>query len=414
MQRQNRNPKRPVRRLIKKNGHSNVIRTTISSLRDRYWRDLGNTLVNLSWLWTLFCLTACFMLSWTMFATVWMLIGTSNSDNFVNNTTPCLVGIEGFTGYMMFSIETQQTIGYGGRYITNNCPEGTFLISLQMILSGAICGGMVCIVNAKLVRPIQRFSKHLFSKKAVINLRDGELCLIFRIRDDNMRYAIGTTINAYLVQSRVEEPFLKSVTLEPFGLLLWPLEIVHKITPSSPFWDLSAKELITKQFELIVMMTGTSAITGQSSKTRGSYLSKEIFWGSRFRPCVYYNSLENSYFVDHALFDEIEETSIPLCSAQRLGEVIEEIITPNPEDENRVILTELDVYETCSPSCSRAKASIASSYDSLNHSSYENITEEMKEMRLGKRRAVKEVDRILERVIKDVKDFSDEVEETNM
>lgn len=74
------------------------------------------------------------------------------------------------------------------------------------------------------------------------------LCLIFRVRDEDSKHRVGTKINAYLVQNRAHEPFLKTLTLERPGFLLWPLECVHKITPFSPFWDLSAKDLINKRY----------------------------------------------------------------------------------------------------------------------------------------------------------------------
>lgn len=71
---------------------------------------------------------------------------------------------------------------------------------------------------------------------------------MFRVRDNGYRHIIGTSITAHLVQFCDEELALKTVPLEPYGLLIWPLEIVHKITPSSPFWNLSAKDLITKRY----------------------------------------------------------------------------------------------------------------------------------------------------------------------
>ncbi|XP_017777638.1 PREDICTED: G protein-activated inward rectifier potassium channel 3-like [Nicrophorus vespilloides] len=407
------NSKRIVRRLIKKNGNINVIRSNFSIFRDRYIRDLGHTLVNSSWIWTIFCLTACFMLSWTLFATGWMIIGIANDDT--NSTSPCMEGISGFAGYMMFSIETQQTIGYGSRYITNNCPEGTFMISLQMILSGVFCGGMVCIVNAKMVRPLQQFSKNLFSKRAVINMRDGELYFIFRLRDENRRFAVGTAINVYLVQSRVEEPFLESMQLEPLGILIWPLEVVHKITPTSPFWDLSAKELITKSFEVIVTMTGTSAVSGQSSKTSTSYLSSEILWGGRYKPCVVYDLNKSSYIVDHSLFNATEETSIPLCSAQRLSEVIHDIITPmnSPVEENRKFLNEFDKNDSVLPiETGKIAGSSGVIYRNSNKPKREeesrlNFTENSQ--RIGKKNDSLDVDALLKSLddfIKDVNEFS--------
>lgn len=69
-------------------------------------------------------------------------------------------------------------------------------------------------------------------------------------------------------------------------------------------------------------MQGTSVTTGQCSKTRTSYLSKEILWGKRFKPCVKYNNEKQAYYVDHKLFNATEEVMTPLCSAKRLNEIL--------------------------------------------------------------------------------------------
>lgn len=159
------------RRLIRKSGKSNVIRTHIPDLWTAYIRDLGNTLVNSRWRWTILCFASSYVLSWLLFAWFYMLIARDNDDVSETNPsqTPCLMGIYGFAGYFLFSLETQHTIGYGSRFITSNCPEGTFLISLQMIMGVAICGGMASIVYTKMVRPRAPHSKALFSKTAVVS-----------------------------------------------------------------------------------------------------------------------------------------------------------------------------------------------------------------------------------------------------
>lgn len=101
-----------------------------------------------------------------------MLISNSNGDFDVENPseTPCLSGITGFPGFFLFSIETQATIGYGTRYINHYCPEGTFLMALQIIMGSAICGGMVSIVYVKMARPLTLQCKKLFSTHAVVSL----------------------------------------------------------------------------------------------------------------------------------------------------------------------------------------------------------------------------------------------------
>lgn len=75
---------------------------------------------------------------------------------------------------------------------------------------------------------------------------------MFRVRDNN-KHVIGTNIMVHLVQHLDDgEPKLKTITLEPYGILIWPLEIVHKITEESPFWNLSAKNLLAKRYVICV------------------------------------------------------------------------------------------------------------------------------------------------------------------
>lgn len=56
------------------------------------------------------------------------------------------------------------------------------------------------------------------------------------------------------------------------------------------------------------------------SKTSTSYMSTEIRWGSRFMPCI--KNTKTGYYVDHKLFNQMEEYLTPLCSAKRLDEVV--------------------------------------------------------------------------------------------
>lgn len=63
-----------------------------------------------------------------------------------------------------------------------------------------------------------------------------------------MRYECHTNIVAYLVEEKLGELSLKTLKLEKPGILIWPVEVVHRIDEKSPFWDLSAKDLILKRF----------------------------------------------------------------------------------------------------------------------------------------------------------------------
>jgi len=43
--------------------------------------------------------------------------------------------------------------------------------------------------------------------------------------------------------------------------LVWPATVVHRINRSSPLWDISAEQMLTEQFEIIVILEGTEQVT---------------------------------------------------------------------------------------------------------------------------------------------------------
>lgn len=57
--------------------------------------------------------------------------------------TPCVNNVNGFISAFLFSIETETTIGYGYRVITDQCPVGTMLLLLQAILGSMVNAFMV-------------------------------------------------------------------------------------------------------------------------------------------------------------------------------------------------------------------------------------------------------------------------------
>ena len=168
---------------------------------------------------------------------------------------PCIAETDGFASIFLFSLETQHTIGYGTRQTTTNCPHAILVMSLQAVLGCIIQAFMVGLVFSKLSRPRNRSKTIIFSNQATITMRNRRLCLIIRIgdlRDDN--FILGTQISAKLLRRRISvegEVYqdMENISVSPETtnesciFFVWPLDIVHVIDHTSPFYNLTAEDL---------------------------------------------------------------------------------------------------------------------------------------------------------------------------
>lgn len=67
---------------------------------------------------------------------------------------PCVHGIHDFTSALLYSVETQHTIGYGLRHITEECPHAILFLMLQScfgIFVQGLVAGVMKIKNKKLI-----------------------------------------------------------------------------------------------------------------------------------------------------------------------------------------------------------------------------------------------------------------------
>lgn len=329
------------RRAVLKNGDCNVTKIHISKRRRKYLQDIFTTLVDVKWRWTLLVFALSFTLSWLVFALIWWLIAYTHGDldpenlKEDSNWSPCVVNINSFASCFLFSIETQHTIGYGSRSTTEQCPEAIFVMCLQSITGVFIQAFMVGIVFAKMARPKQRTQTLMFSRNAVVCMRDGILCIMFRVGDMREKsHLIASSIRAQLIkpyttkEGEVLSPFLfdlkvKADNYESDIFLIWPMTIVHEIDSSSPLYDISAADMINERFEIIVILEGTTESTGQTTQARTSYVASEILWGHRFQPPVSFNRQKGTYQVNFSLFHNTYAVDTPLCSARDLDIFLE-------------------------------------------------------------------------------------------
>ncbi|XP_068631610.1 inward rectifier potassium channel 2-like isoform X3 [Battus philenor] len=330
--------RRVRKRVIFKHGDCNVVQWNVAKRRRRYLQDIFTTLVDAQWRWTLLVFALSFILSWLMFALIWWLIIFTHGDLNPpppNNTAefiPCLNNVNSFTGCFLFSVETQHTIGYGSRTTNEECPEAIFVMCIQSIVGVFIQAFMVGLIFAKLARAKKRNTTLLFSRNAVICLRDGEFCLLFRVGDIRKSHILEAHVRAQIIRKKITRegevlPFYQQELKvgadgeEDRLMFIWPMTIVHKINEKSPLYNLSASDMLRERFEIVVMLEGVIESTGMTTQARSSFLPSEILWGHRFETMVSFRKDTGEYEVDYTRFNNTYEVDTPLCSAKQLDEL---------------------------------------------------------------------------------------------
>lgn len=319
--------------MVFKSGLFNLERS--KKFKYRVFQDIVAAFVEARWRWTLFYCIFTYIFIWIFFASVWWIILYAHGDfepdhlpHASNSTgwTPCVKEIYGFTSIFLFSIEIHTTIGYGTRTITLLCPSAMLTMCLESILGTITQSFIVGVVFAKLTRPKNRAQTLLFSKNAIINQRNKNLCLMFRVGDTRKSRIITVSVHAFLIRcvtanSKLDEQVKLNLSVDSSETIsfVFPLTAVHKIDESSPFYFMSARDILKSELEILVVFEGTIESTGQPVQVRSSYTAQEILWGHRFTPMIEYSRTKHGHVVDFQKFDETYRINTPLCSADRLA-----------------------------------------------------------------------------------------------
>lgn len=227
----------------------------------------------------------------------------------------CLTGVidpdaspKNFTTAFLLALESQTTIGYGGRHPKDNCIWPMFVNSAQYILNLVLLGYVTVMVYNRLVKR-RGLDLIRFAKNAVICERNGHLSLLVRVASTSSVDILSSTITAKLLCTRisVEQEFIPLEELEVDFDNQWsiltniPIDYVHTISEDarnlkgklySPFWDVNAQILDPIKnpninFELVVICNVTIASTGTTYQCKKSYTTKEIKWGERYEQCIF-------------------------------------------------------------------------------------------------------------------------------
>ncbi|KAJ3594856.1 hypothetical protein NHX12_004161, partial [Muraenolepis orangiensis] len=278
------------RRVLSKDGRSNVRIEHISGRSALYMRDLWTTFLDMQWRYKFFLFTATFAGTWFLFGVLWYLVALMQT----------------LTGAFLFSLETQTTIGYGFRCITEECPAAILLLIFQLVITMVMEIFITGTFLAKVARPKKRGETVKFSQHAVVSAHEGRPCLMVRVTGKLLQSSLtkeGETVRldqrnvSFQVDTSSDSPFL-----------ILPLTFYHTIDDSSPLRAWAAKgggwtDPELADFELLVILSATVEPTSATCQVRTSYLPDEILWGYEFPPVVSL-SPSGKYVADFAFFDK--------------------------------------------------------------------------------------------------------------
>ncbi|XP_023936308.1 G protein-activated inward rectifier potassium channel 2-like [Bicyclus anynana] len=332
------NIRRKYLRAVFKSGEFNIY--TKMTKNFKIFSNYFFLLVETRWRWTLLNFFVAYTCVWLLFGVIYWII-SYNHDDFseihlphnqnISSFTPCINNIYGFTSAFLFSIEIHTTVAYGRRSITLECPETIMAMCLQCILSSIFQAIMIGILFAKLTRPRGRTQTILFSKHAVINMRNDKLCLTFRVGDIRKSRILNIEPKAYVIRfnagdsevDNLEQTELKVVVDEcESTFFLWPSTAVHVIDEKSPLYRLSAADLLCCKLEILVVFEGIIESTGQPVQARSSFTEHDLLWGHRFVSMVSFNFVKKMYDVDFSKLSEVQAVDTPLCSPCEYNELL--------------------------------------------------------------------------------------------
>jgi inward rectifier potassium channel len=188
----------------------------------------------------------------------------------------------------------------------------------DLLVTGEVmCGLVIIALITSLV--FARFSRPkagvVFSHQAVVTAGDHPTLLI-RVANQRNNLVIDARVSAMIthdvressgsVTRRFEDlTFVRTCT--PFWTLTWTL--MHRIDQSSPLWGLSHEDLMAKNAEICVAITGIDETLALPVCGHVSYPASEILWNNRFADVFSWSNTGLFKIFFGRLHDTVETTA---------------------------------------------------------------------------------------------------------
>ncbi|XP_033752968.1 ATP-sensitive inward rectifier potassium channel 1-like [Pecten maximus] len=324
-------------RLVSTSGVTNIKGVGISGKRIHFFTDFFTNMIEIKWSWNVVIFIGGFTITWLLFALYYWLVCHLHGD-FINYSTndwnPCITDVKSFASTFLFSIETQTTIGYGSRSVTEECPVVYIGIFIQSIVGAGLQAALAGLVVAKIRRAKKRARTILFSTVACIVEEDGQMKLVIRVGDMRKSFILNVQVKGYFFQKMAAKSGKSyPVKYHPMTFkgedsslqifLAWPTQLVHVIDERSPLWTMSREDLKRYNCELVIILDGTVAATSMPFQAQTSYLPWDILWGHRFDTLGTKVNKSGAYILNFANFHKTHALTTPVCSACDLKKMID-------------------------------------------------------------------------------------------
>jgi len=260
-------------RFINQDGSVNVKRAGLGWLKNN---DIYHWLINVSLSKLMVAIIVGYTLVNFLFATLYFIIGAHNFGgiDFTTKTGE-------YFSLFFFSAQTLTTLGYGHMYpISHSASTVAALESLLGLMSFALATG---ILFGRFSRPKADL---LYSKNVLISPYEDMTGLMFRI-SNKMQYELIEC--EALVTLSYNDPVTKrrefdqlNLETKRIGFLALSWTIVHPIDESSPIRGLTAKDLLDRDIEIIILIKGINDTFSQTVYSRYSYKVEDLIENAKF------------------------------------------------------------------------------------------------------------------------------------
>jgi inward rectifier potassium channel len=279
---------------------------------DGYFGDFYHQLMTSSWPRLLAEVVVAFIALNCLFALGYLVAG--GIDNARRGS---------FADAFFFSVQTMATIGYGkmapGSLVAN-------LLASAQALTGLLAFAVVTgLVFSKFSRPSARVR---FTRNAVISLRDGVPCLMFRMANVRANQIVEAQVHVVFAR---QESTLEGEEVRRFydleltryrnAIFSYSWTAVHPINVNSPLYGVSAEALKASDADIVVSLTGIDETFSQTIYARYYYNAEDIIWGARLAD-ITTRTPGGEFSFDFTHYDQVVPAALP--EPERIGSEIHE------------------------------------------------------------------------------------------